>query len=81
MTKGGEKDGGPAFAAAGGNSTDIEWQVGMSLRDYFAAKAMEGILASCPEGMTRFSFSKEILAGWAEVSYRIANEMLKARES
>lgn len=54
---------------------------GMTLRDYFAAKAMQGLLAN-PK------LQKEILAqggcvsGWIETSaYAFADEMLKARES
>lgn len=43
------KDGGPAFARTG--SADIHGygvsdQVGLSLRDYLAAKAMQGLLAN-----------------------------------
>jgi hypothetical protein len=55
---------GPAFPC------DIE--TGMSLRDYFAAKAMQGILAdsSTPEIMD--------IAGAA---YEIADAMLKARQA
>jgi hypothetical protein len=54
---------------------------GMTLRDYFAAKAMQGLLAN-PK------LQKEILAqggcvsGWIETSaYAFADEMLKAREA
>jgi hypothetical protein len=51
----------------------IKSQKGMTLRDYFAAKAMQGMLAAC--------------TGWSEAdqdrlarsSYRMANEMMKAR--
>lgn len=46
------EDGGPAFAAPG-TARDVNQivevrggQAGMSLRDYFAAQAMQGILAS-----------------------------------
>ena len=53
---------------------------GMDLRDYFAAKAMQGLLAN-PK------LYKEILAqggcksGWIEISaFAFADEMLKARE-
>ena len=52
---------------------------GMTLRDYFAAKALQGLLAN-PK------LQKEILAqggcvsGWIETSaYAFADEMLKAR--
>jgi hypothetical protein len=45
---------------------------GMSLRDYFAAKAMQGMMhdVSQPVG--------EVIAEWA---YQVADAMLKAREA
>ena len=47
---------------------------GMSLRDYFAAKAMTGLLTAEIVG----EYSNEHVA---EISYRIADAMLKAREA
>ena len=47
---------------------------GMTLRDYFAAKAMEGLIQS-PDQVT------EPFDGIAQSAYLMANEMLKARES
>ena len=46
--------------------------LGMSLRDYFAAKAMQGMMhdVSQPVG--------EVIAGWA---YEVADAMLRAREA
>lgn len=52
---------------------------GMTLRDYFAAKAMEGILASCPEGMRFNSLHTKLLSGWAKVSYELSDAMLAER--
>jgi hypothetical protein len=46
----------------------------MSLRDYFAAKAMQGYLGS-PEWLREVSPQ-----GTAEAAYRVADAMLKARE-
>ncbi len=46
---------------------------GMTLRDYFAAKAMQGIIAGWTTSMPP---AKEM----AEAAYQYANEMLKARE-
>jgi hypothetical protein len=45
---------------------------GMTLRDYFAAKAMQGMMhdVSQPVG--------EVIAEWA---YQVADAMLKAREA
>jgi len=45
---------------------------GMSLRDYFAAKAMQGMSAN--PGFNDYNLSKI-----AELSYKQADEMLKAR--
>lgn len=45
---------------------------GMDLRDYFAAKAMQGMMAD----HTRDNYPEEI----AEHAYRIADAMMKARE-
>ena len=47
---------------------------GMSLRDYFAAKAMQGICAN-----SRFNPSRQI-GTMASESYLIADAMLEARE-
>jgi len=46
---------------------------GMTLRDYFAAKAMQGGISH-----NRVATDK---AGWAEWSYEMADAMLKAREA
>ena len=51
---------------------DFEYGTGMTLRDYFAAKAMTGLLTAEIVG----EYSNEHVA---EISYRIADAMLKAR--
>jgi len=48
---------------------------GMTLRDYFAAKAMQGFL-SCAYDEIEPSESQ----GFAVVCYALADEMMKARE-
>jgi hypothetical protein len=48
---------------------------GMTLRDYFAAKAMQGMLAG--QG-NMLAVTKEYLA---ETSYEYADAMMKAREA
>ena len=50
----------------------IEQQRGMTLRDYFAAKAMQGLLSSDVYAPVE-KFAKQ--------AYVMADEMLKARES
>ena len=44
---------------------------GMTLRDYFAAKAMQGFLAA------EYAYRPD---GWAKEAYEMADAMLKARE-
>ena len=65
------KDGGPAFpfAAEYGHPASCG---GMSLRDYFAAKALQGFVVN------------ECLAGYADMAsaaYELADAMLEAREN
>jgi len=50
--------------------------VGMTLRDYFAAKAMTAILSEDPAYHTKHDF-----IDLADFSYRLADEMLKARNA
>ena len=59
-----------------GNSATVKTltQNGMTLRDYFAAKAMQGICASG----TSLEWSSDRLAAEA---YDLADAMLKAREA
>ena len=63
--------GGPAFPAPAGRLTPITDQ-GMTLRDYFAAKA---IIAYHSDG--KFSDSEDV-ANWC---YNLADAMLEARET
>lgn len=58
----------PAFPS----ETMLGWESGMTLRDYFAAKAMTGLLTAELVG----EYSNEHVA---EISYRIADAMMKAR--
>jgi hypothetical protein len=60
-------DGGPAFTCIDGSAN--YHQIGMSLRDYFAAKAMQGLL-------TNFKYDEN---GYAQSAYKIADAMLEAR--
>ena len=86
-----EKNGGPAFPCMeqawlvdqSGNSPPVSVPSqcnGMSLRDYFAAKAMEGVVFELTRSINRATFSE----GWddkiAQQSYRVADAMLRARE-
>ncbi len=66
-------DGGHAFPVPDGCMADV----GMTLRDYFAAKALQGLLSN-PK------LEKQIIANeqkWVEASaYAFADAMLKARD-
>jgi hypothetical protein len=65
--------GGPAFPSHG-SMGEVSHE-GMTLRDYFAAKAMQGLVAgSNPEHSIN-------LHGAAEWAYNMADAMLKAREA
>ena len=72
--------GGPAFPCAHLNTTTLTYKYveGMTLRDYFAAKAMEGILASNTEHEHE---DAHIFDAIAEASYKQADAMLKARKA
>lgn len=72
------RDGGPAFPF--GQTDSMSGQLvngwgsqGMTLRDYFAAKAMQGMV-SCEFGE---AFRPD---NWAEYAYKMADAMLKERE-
>lgn len=67
-------DGGPAFPLVGNREWNISPEYGMSLRDYFAAKAMQGICASGPSS----AWTDDRIA---DNAYRLAGAMLKAREA
>jgi hypothetical protein len=65
--------GGPAYPAP--TTKPLEnYYPGMTLRDYFAAKALQGMLAENGGGALR----NDKLAAYA---YNLADEMLKARET
>ena len=61
--------GGPAFPAP---IVDVDSHEGMTLRDYFAAKAMQAVIARGDDTNR---------PGMAEWSYSMADAMLKAREA
>lgn len=77
------KDGGPAFPTSEQQGDNPEFITigGMSLRDYFAAKAMQGMISAHNQngewtGCGDIKMN-EILS---ETAYSIADAMLKARE-
>lgn len=63
--------GGSAFPYAAVHGCNGEY--GMTLRDYFAAKAIQGMLSACDP-------DRELdIQGCAQWCYRMADAMLKAR--
>lgn len=76
--------GGPAFPVneilAPDGSHERWAEDGMSMRDYFAAKAMQGMWASDQPGY-ECSGASEALLQRATTAYAQADAMLKARES
>ena len=77
--------GGPAFPSLNAECTGIDsdgherWSTepsgGMTLRDYFAAKAMQATLSEAPDYHQKYEF-----IDLAYFSYKCADAMLKARE-
>lgn len=67
------KDGGMAFPFSASRSCDEQFTAtGMSLRDYFAAKAMQGYVSCEVASMTQKEYAK--------VAYEIADAMLAERD-
>lgn len=76
-----KNDGGPAFARAESTSHvrygDTEAQDGMSLRDYFASKAMQGFCANSSHMVTdgQHEFKNAAVA-----AYLLADAMIAERD-
>jgi hypothetical protein len=75
------KDGGPAFPVIGGHAQGFGpygegkfITIGMSLRDYFAAKAMQSLICEWPK------IGGGTLSDITMRSYQAADAMLEARE-
>ncbi len=70
--------GGPAFPIP--NTPDNVWAEGMTLRDYFAAKAMQGLISRwrivIVEGKALADYPMAIAV---EISYKAADAMLAER--
>ncbi|WP_312998285.1 hypothetical protein [Leclercia sp.] len=84
MTK---KNGGPAFPQSGVCTPEIEsWDSndfggrGLSMRDYFAAKVMQGVMASGTP-MSIGTNHQEAMLDMALAFYSMADAMLSAREA
>ncbi len=75
-----KETGGQAFPMLGNVGYNSDWQLeeGMTLRDYFAAKAMQGILSN-PSMID--SFDKSSFDWVTERASQLADAMLKARNN
>ncbi|ENZ0268630.1 hypothetical protein ACGABU_000720 [Morganella morganii] len=75
-----DKTGGAAFPASGHPGKQHLSQEGMTLRDYFAAKAMQGDWASQSEDYNLARYTDDALDKQAKIYYRMADAMLRVRE-
>lgn len=77
-----KQDGGQAFPLGANEYAGHGPVSGMTLRDYFAAKAMNGYLANAWQAETLDSLGESAaqqMATVAEISYAMADAMLKER--
>lgn len=65
-----------SFQGRGGITVDDR---GMSLRDYFAAKAMQSLTVVYWEEVDKYESAAELIKCQSEAAYEIADAMLKAR--
>ena len=76
-------DGGPAFPVAEDHevAADFPWTAGVTLRDYFAAKALPAVHDEYFAGLARgeYGCSPDWPDGIAAGAYLIADAMLKRR--
>jgi hypothetical protein len=63
------------YHESGGCAFPSDRSFGMTLRDYFAAQAMQGMLAACT------GWSDAYQERMAKTSYMMADQMLKEREA
>lgn len=78
-------NGGPAFPTGsweydGQNNVLPYQEEGMTLRDYFAAKAMPSVYSGYCESARKLGFDEDWELGVAIDAYRMADAMLKARD-
>ncbi|WP_075654668.1 hypothetical protein [Pseudochrobactrum sp. B5] len=72
--------GGAAFPFEGGENNHIEPSMGMTLRDYFAAKALPALLSELYAQSVRRNVRYEDAYGTAsKAAYDLADAMLAAR--
>jgi len=67
----------PAFPIANLWHNELKQYNGITMRDYFAARAMQGLMSRVWGDMP----ADELFNIWATSSYALADAMLKAREA
>ena len=77
-----DKTGGPAFPYQidlpnGNGSETTHYSMGMSMRDYFAAKVMQGLITSRHKDFEDGWYDEETVAANA---YKMADAMLRERD-
>jgi hypothetical protein len=71
----------PAFPYSVDNGETIKYVIGMTLRDYFAAKAMQTYIADEELVELYCYLEKDVKQELATTAYMMADAMLKAREA
>lgn len=75
-------NGGPAFPCEREYGPKLESAEGLSMRDYFAAKAI-GPIVTCPFPLREMGYSMQnglsIMENYAALAYQIADAMLSER--
>jgi hypothetical protein len=72
----------PAFPTTMHNYGDGKYAShGMTLRDYFAAQALQGFLPDAFQEAPDNYPAKRLALFWAAMAYQLADEMMKAREA
>ena len=74
-----DKTGGAAFPASGHPNMQFVAQEGMTLRDYFAAKAMNAMISTIPLPWSLREQCEGDFYDTAQSAYKMADAMLKAR--
>jgi hypothetical protein len=72
------EDGGAAFPVVHPDGSGVQY-FGMSIRDYFAAKAMAALTPVYWEDFESFGTGKELTACLVETAYEMADAMLLQR--
>jgi hypothetical protein len=86
MSEASKDTGGAAYPEVPADCNSYEGRPGMTLRDYFAAKALQGLLACDSPDDWRDQQKREedypaYCDSWAESAYELADAMLKARSA